>query len=94
MIRIMIEPRNSIFNQFREILRNEGVELKIAPLVFEQIADLAMEYKVGARSLRGIFEELLTPALYLVPDHPEVRQVVFTSIFENARFLGAPAAGQ
>jgi ATP-dependent Clp protease ATP-binding subunit ClpX len=94
LIRIMIEPRNSIFNQFREILRNEGVELKIAPLVFEQIADLAMEYKVGARSLRGIFEELLTPALYLVPDHPEVRQVVFASLFENARFLGAPAAGQ
>jgi ATP-dependent Clp protease ATP-binding subunit ClpX len=92
LIRIMVEPRNSIFNQFREILRNEGVELKIESLVFEQIADLAMEYKVGARSLRGIFEELLTPALYLVPDHPEVRQVVFASLFENARFLGAPAS--
>ncbi len=94
LTRIMIEPKNSIFNQFREILKNEGVELKIEALVFEQIADLAMEYKVGARSLRGIFEELLTPALYLVPDHPEVRQVVFSSLFENARFLGAPAAGK
>ncbi|MBA3031983.1 MAG: AAA family ATPase [Gammaproteobacteria bacterium] len=92
LIRIMVEPRNSIFNQFREILKNEGVELKIDALVFEQIADLAMEYKVGARSLRGIFEELLTPAMYLVPDHPEVRQVVFSSLFENARFLGAPAS--
>ncbi|MDO8959462.1 MAG: hypothetical protein Q7U85_07000 [Rhodocyclaceae bacterium] len=94
LIKIMIEPKHSIFNQFREILKNEGVELKIEPLVFEQIADLAMEYKVGARSLRGIFEELLTPALYLVPDHPEVRQVIFFTLFENARFLGIPAAGQ
>jgi ATP-dependent Clp protease ATP-binding subunit ClpX len=89
LIRIMIEPRNSIFNQFRAILHNEGVELKIEAQVFEQIADLAMEYKVGARSLRGIFEELLAPALYQVPDHPEVRKVVYTSLFESARFLGA-----
>jgi ATP-dependent Clp protease ATP-binding subunit ClpX len=89
LVRIMTEPRNSIFNQFRQILQNEGVELKIDPAVFEQIADLAMEYKAGARSLRGIFEELLTPVLYLVPDHPEVKQVVIASLFENARFIGS-----
>ncbi len=92
LVRIMTEPRHSIVNQFRAIFHHEGVELKIEAPVFEQIADLAMEYKVGARSLRGIFEELLTPALYLVPDHPEVRKVVFSSLFENARFLGANAA--
>jgi ATP-dependent Clp protease ATP-binding subunit ClpX len=91
LVRIMTEPKNSIFNQFRQILQNEGVELKIESEVFEQIADLAMEYKAGARSLRGIFEELLTPALYLVPDHPEVKQVVIASLFENARFIGSTA---
>jgi ATP-dependent Clp protease ATP-binding subunit ClpX len=91
LVRIMTEPRNSIFKQFRQILQNEGVELKIEPAVFEQIADLAMEYKAGARSLRGIFEELLTPVLYLVPDHPEVQQVVIASLFENARFIGSAA---
>jgi ATP-dependent Clp protease ATP-binding subunit ClpX len=74
-------------------MQNSGVELMIAPLVFEQIADLAMEYKVGARSLRGIFEEMLTPVIYLVPDHPEVRQVRITSLFDNPKFIGsAPAA--
>jgi ATP-dependent Clp protease ATP-binding subunit ClpX len=88
LVRIMTEPRHSIFNQFRQILQNEGVELKIEPAVFEQIADLAMEYKAGARSLRGIFEEMLTPVLYLVPDHPEVKQAVFSSLFDNPRYLG------
>ncbi len=88
MVRIMTEPRNSIYRQYRQILENDGVELAIEPLVFEQIADMAMEYKVGARSLRGIFEELLTPVIFLVPDHPEVRQVRFTSLFENPRYIG------
>jgi len=92
LVRIMTEPQNAIFKQFQQILKGDGVELRIGPEVFEQIADLAMEYKVGARSLRGIFEEMLTPVLYLVPDHPEVKQVVIDSLFDNARFIGAKAS--
>ena len=88
----MTEPRNSIYSQYQQILKESGVELLIEPLVFEQIADLAMEYRVGARSLRGIFEEMLTPAMYLVPDHPEVRQVRIASLFEDPRFIGTRAS--
>ena len=51
---------------------------------FEQIAELAMEYKAGARSLRGIFEEMMTDVMYAVPDHPEIRRVVIRSLFEPA----------
>ena len=87
MVKIMIEPRNCIYNQFRDILENEGVELTIEHRVFEQIAELAFEYKVGARSLRGIFEEMITPVLYVVPDRPEVRKVVIKSLFEDASLV-------
>jgi ATP-dependent Clp protease ATP-binding subunit ClpX len=68
LVRIMTEPRNAIYRQFARSCRAEGVELTIEPLVFEQIAELAIEYKAGARSLRGIFEEMITPVLYVVPD--------------------------
>ncbi len=91
LVRIMVEPKNSIYNQFREILKSEGVELVIEPPVFEQVADLAIEYKAGARSLRGIFEEMITPVLYVVPDNPAVKRVVIPSLFEDAKFFGAPA---
>jgi len=89
MVRIMTEPQNALYRQFRAILASDGVELRIAAQVFEQIADLAMEYKAGARSLRGIFEEMLMPVLYLVPDHPEVKQVVFESLYDEPRYLGS-----
>lgn len=91
LVRIMTEPKNSIFNQFRQIFKNEGAELKVEPRVFEQIADIAFEYKTGARSLRGIFEELISPILYLIPDHPEIQTVMINSLFEEPRFLGKPA---
>ncbi|HTO46145.1 MAG TPA: AAA family ATPase [Burkholderiales bacterium] len=87
LVRIMIEPANSIYRQFREIFESEGVELDIAPVVFEQIADLAIEYRNGARSLRGLFEELLTPVLYVVPDDPRIRKVVISSLFAEPKVV-------
>jgi ATP-dependent Clp protease ATP-binding subunit ClpX len=93
LVRIMTEPRNALYSQFREILRHEGVALHIAPTVFEQIAELAVEYKVGARGLRGIFEEMINPVLFRIPDQPAIRQVKINSLFEDAQLLGeAPSA--
>jgi ATP-dependent Clp protease ATP-binding subunit ClpX len=87
LVRILIEPRNSIYRQFVEIFAAEGVALEVAPRVFEQIAELAIEYKTGARSLRGIFEELLTPVLYVVPDDPTIRGVEIHSLFSEPVFV-------
>ncbi len=87
LVRIMSVPKNSIFRQFHEIFRAEGVELSIAPRVFEQISEIAIEYKTGARSLRGIFEELMTPILYVVPDNPQISRVEINSLFEDPRFF-------
>lgn len=87
MIRIMTEPKNAIARQFAALLHADGVALEIAPAVYRQIADLAIEYKAGARSLRGIFEEMMTDVLYQVPDNPAVKRVVFRSLFEPAELL-------
>jgi ATP-dependent Clp protease ATP-binding subunit ClpX len=91
LVRIMTEPRNCIYRQFRAILKAHDVELVVEPRVFEEIADLALEYKSGARSLRGLFEELLAPVLFAVPDHPEVRRVELASIFSEPRYFRAAA---
>jgi ATP-dependent Clp protease ATP-binding subunit ClpX len=87
LVRIMTEPNNAIYRQFQDMLADVGVELVIEPAVFEQIAELAIEYKIGARSLRGIFEEMMTPVLYVVPDRPDICKVVFASLFEEAHLL-------
>ena len=90
LVRIMTEPKNSIYGQFRDIFASEGVELKVEPKVFAQISELAIEYKTGARSLRGIFEELITPILYVVPDSPDIRKVTIASLFTEPVFVRMP----
>lgn len=87
LVRIMSVPKNSIYRQYIEIFKAEGVELSIGPRVFEQISEIAIEYKTGARSLRGIFEELMTPVLYVVPDNPDIFRVEISSLFDEPRLL-------
>ncbi len=91
MVRIMTDTKNSLYSQFRDIFREEGVDLVVEPRVFEQIAELAIEYRTGARSLRGIFEELMTPVLYQIPDSPDIRRVVVASLFSDPTYVRAPA---
>ena len=84
LVRIMTEPRElRSTTSSSEIFSDDGVELVVEPRVFEQIAELAIEYKTGARSLRGIFEELITPILFVVPDNQEIQKVVITSLFSD-----------
>src|SRR5574343_21442 len=80
--RILTEPRNAIFRQFQSMLAADGVSLQIEPPVVRQIAELAIEYKAGARSLRGIVEEMMRDVLYAVPDNPAIQQVTIRSLFE------------
>ncbi len=75
LVRILTEPKNAIYKQFQAMLAADGVALDVAPPVFEQIAELAIEYKAGARSLRGIFEEMMVNVMYAVPDHPAIKRV-------------------
>lgn len=63
------------------------MELAVERKAFEQIADIAIEYKAGARSLRGIFEELITPILYTVPDDATIRRVEIESLFTEPRYV-------
>jgi ATP-dependent Clp protease ATP-binding subunit ClpX len=50
-----------------------------------------MEYKAGARSLRGIFEEMMTGVLYAIPDTPGLSEVIITSLFEEAQLISQPS---
>ncbi|MCK6390344.1 MAG: AAA family ATPase [Azonexus sp.] len=93
LVRIMHEPRDSLYRQFQLLFQLEGAQLRIDPAVFAQIAELAIEYKVGARSLRGIFEELLTPVLFALPDLPPGSCIHFHSLFAPPKRTQQAAGG-
>ncbi len=82
---IITRPKNAISKQYKALLSFEGVEFEITEDGREQIAQLAVEKKIGARGLRSIMEKLLLDCMYDIPDKDSVDKVVLSkeSVISN-----------
>ena len=73
---ILTKPKNAISKQYKALFSFEGVEFEITDDGREQIAQLAVDKKIGARGLRSIMEKLLLECMYDIPDKDSVDKVV------------------
>ncbi len=82
---IITRPKNAISKQYKALFSFEGVEFEITEDGREQIAQLAVEKKIGARGLRSIMEKLLLDCMYDIPDKESVDKVVLSkeSVISN-----------
>lgn len=65
--RILTEPKNAITKQYTKLLEMDGVKLTITDEVLDYVVDKSIEYKLGARGLRSIFETVMMDAMYDLP---------------------------
>lgn len=65
--RVLVEPKNAITRQYEKLFKMDGVELTFEPDALDKIVDVAVEYKLGARGLRGIVEEIMMDAMFEIP---------------------------
>ncbi len=65
--RILTEPKNAITKQYTKLLQLDGVELTIDDDTLDYVVDKAIEFKLGARGLRSIFETIMIDVMYSVP---------------------------
>src|SRR5574344_455744 len=64
---ILVEPKNSIIKQYQKLFEMDGIELTFADDALSLIVDKAVEYKLGARGLRSIVENIMMDAMFEVP---------------------------
>ena len=76
LIRILVEPRNSLIRQYRKFFEFEDVELDFTDAALEAIADQALLRGTGARGLRAILEEVLLGVMYDLPGRADIAKVV------------------
>ncbi len=82
LLRILTEPKNAIVKQYIKLLEMDGVKLIINPDVLEYVVDKAIEFKLGARGLRSIFETIMINVMYSLPSQ---KQKSYTLTLEYAR---------
>jgi ATP-dependent Clp protease ATP-binding subunit ClpX len=83
LIDILVKPKNAILTQFQTMFAMDGIELIVEQPAMERIAELALLSKTGARSLRGIMENLMRDIQYAVPAEKTLKKVVVTEGFVN-----------
>ena len=64
---ILTEPKNSIIKQYKKLFELDGVTLEFTPEALEVIVDKAVDYKLGARGLRSIVENVMMDSMYSLP---------------------------
>ena len=65
--RILVEPKNAIVKQYYKLFEMDNVKLVINDDVLDYVVDKAIEYKLGARGLRSLFESIMIEAMYQAP---------------------------
>ncbi|MDR0546656.1 MAG: ATP-dependent Clp protease ATP-binding subunit ClpX [Dysgonamonadaceae bacterium] len=64
---ILTEPKNSIIKQYVKLFEMDNVKLRFDEDVLEYIVDKAIEFKLGARGLRSITEDIMIDAMFEIP---------------------------
>jgi ATP-dependent Clp protease ATP-binding subunit ClpX len=70
---ILTEPKNALIKQYQKLFEIDGIEFSIDEKALEFIVDKAEEYKLGARGLRALCEEILTDAMFEMPGSGETK---------------------
>ncbi len=81
LVRIIKEPKNSIYKQYKKLFSLDSIELEFEDGAFSAVAHQAIERETGARGLRSIIEGLMMKPMYELPSEEGVEKVIVTEGF-------------
>ena len=67
LIRILKEPKNALIKQYQRIFELDNIKLTFTDEALEYIVDKTIEFKLGARGLRGAMENVMNSAMFNSP---------------------------
>jgi len=87
LVRILVEPRNSLVKQYKKIFKMDNVDLVFKKDALGAIASKALKRKTGARGLRSIMEENMLEVMFEIPSRVDIKSCVITKevIEKNTR---------
>ena len=72
MVRILSEPKNALMRQYQKLFELDNVKLEFTQEALEEIAQLAVDRKIGARGLRSILESVMMDLMYEIPSDDSI----------------------
>ena len=78
LLRVLLEPKNSLTKQYQKLFSMEDVRLIFAQEALRETVKIAMEKKTGARGLRTVLESALLPIMFEIPSRKDIKEVLIT----------------
>lgn len=78
LVKILTRPKNSLVKQYKKMFALDNIELIFGDEAIEEVAQLAMELKTGARALRTILEDCMLDIMYETPNDKNVARITIT----------------
>ncbi len=78
LIEILTEPKSAIVKQYQKLLELDGVDLKFEKEALEEVAEISIARKTGARGLRAIMEKSMMDIMYRVPSEDTIKECTIT----------------
>ena len=87
LIDILSKPKNALIKQYQKLFKMDDVELVLKEDAVEEIVELALSRKTGARGLRAILENVMMEAMYEVPSDKTIKRCIVTKdvVTEHAK---------
>ena len=85
LLSILIDPKNSLLKQYQKMFLLEGVHLDITPDALQEIVNIAIKRKTGARALRSVMEKIMLNIMY---ELPSIKDVKYCTITKNVVLKG------
>ncbi len=76
--RILTEPKNAITKQFKASFALDDLDIEFTDDALDEIADIAIKQKTGARGLRSIVEKMLMDLMYEAPSVKGQKRLTIT----------------
>ncbi len=81
---ILTEPKNSVIKQYKKLFKLDEIELEFEEEALEYIVDKAIEFKLGARGLRSICENIMNDAMFDAPSD-EISELRITKEYAESQ---------
>lgn len=84
LVRVIIEPKNSVIRQYTASMGMDGVDLEFQDEAIYAVAAKALKQKTGARGIRSIVEAAMIDVMFDLPSiQGRKRVIVNKSVIEN-----------
>lgn len=96
LMSILTKPKNAICKQYQKYLELDNVELIFEEDAIEEIAQLALKRKIGARGLRSIIENTMLDFMYELPSKKHDGKLYITKKIiqeKNEKFIKSELKG-